>query len=112
MCRWISLILFFIAPTVFGREMTASYMGKECEGKEMANGELFNLKRLTCASWDFPLGTLLEIFHGEESVMVQVTDRGPAKHLLRTRQIDLSAAAFRRLRPLSVGLIKVRVVKL
>lgn len=60
---------------------------------------------MTCASWDYPLGTMLLVRHGKSAVMVEVTDRGPAKHLHRA--LDLSSAAFKKLAPLELGLIKV-----
>ena len=85
----------------------ASWYGESHRGRIMANGKRFDPDRLTCACWDHPLGAKLLVSRGRKSVVVTVTERGPAKHL--GRAIDLSAAAFRRLADLRVGLVKVRI---
>lgn len=88
----------------------ASWYGDELKGRPMANGQPFDPNRLTCASWFYPFGTRLRVEHGGRSVVVVVTDRGPAPELVRRgRIIDLSRAAFARLAPLGRGLIPVRV---
>jgi len=89
----------------------ASWYGAECHGKLMANGKPFDMNALTCASYHYPLGTLLKVEFGTKFVVVKVTDRGPNKRL--NREIDLSRAAFKRLAPLDNGLIHVslKVVK-
>lgn len=94
------------------RKLTASWYGDECARKLMANGKPFDPTMFTCASWDYPLGTMLSVSANGKTVAVVVTDRGPAKRLLRTRQIDLSRVAFRALAPLKQGLIQVTVEKL
>lgn len=91
------------------RKLVASWEGEEDRGKTMASGEKFNPDRYTCASWDYPLGTMLRISVNGKTVAVVVTDRGPAKRLLGTRQLDLSRAAFRALAPLKQGLVQVTV---
>lgn len=112
----ISLALIFLAVVLFGRaaerrnvsrQGLASFMGAESEGKTMANGQPFRRHRLTCASWHYPLGTLLLVSHKDYTVMVEVTDRGPAKRL--GREIDLSETAFGTLAPLNKGLIIVTI---
>lgn len=94
------------------RLLTASWYGVECAGKLMANGKPFDPEKFTCASWDYPLGTMLRVSAKGTTVAVVVTDRGPNKRLLGTRQIDLSRAAFRALAPLALGLTEVMVEKL
>ena len=69
---------------------------------------------LTCASWDYPLGTLLLVTErqSKRSVLVEVTDRGPAKRLHRKgRRLDLSRGAFSRIGDLSNGLLAVTYVR-
>ena len=78
----------------------------------MANGEKFDENRLTCASWDYPFGTLLRITNrtNGKSVEVVVTDRGPSKRLYKKgRKIDLSKMAFSKLEKLSKGIVAVKV---
>lgn len=95
-------------------------------GSLMANGEVFDDTKLTCASWDYDFGTLLKVtalpssakdskgilWHDDDSksVVVLVTDRGPSRALYRSgRIIDLSKAAFAHIAPLEQGLAKVQV---
>ena len=94
--------------------MVASWYGAAYQGKPMANGRPFDRHALTCASWDYPLGTRLKVASRASgmAVIVIVTDRGPAKRLLTTRRLDLSEAAFSRLAPLSNGLVTVTVTEL
>lgn len=80
--------------------------------KTTANMELFDDKGLTCAMWDVPFGTMLEItnLNNGKSVVVRVNDRGPAKRLVdEGRLIDLTKKAFSDIAPLKEGLIPVRV---
>lgn len=75
----------------------ASWYGEGYRGKKMANGRPFDPEAMTCASWDFPFGTLLRVMNPRtgRSVIVEVTDRGPA--LWTKCTIDLSSRAFRRI---------------
>ena len=78
----------------------------------MANGRPFDPDGLTCASWFWPLGTVLvvEAAGTGRRVIVVVTDKGPAPRLVRQgRQIDLSRRAFELLGPLRDGLMLVEV---
>ena len=90
----------------------ASWYGEEHRGDLMANGHRFNPDRLTAASWFYALGTKVVVTCDNRSVVVEITDRGPAKRLVQEgRTIDLSRAAFAKLAPPSVGLIDVTVEK-
>jgi rare lipoprotein A len=86
---------------------TASWYGQRHQGRKMANGQRFDRNNLTAASWYFPLGTRIRVVNVKngKSVIVTVTDRGPAQHLHRT--IDLSEAAATRLDYLGEGLTSV-----
>jgi rare lipoprotein A len=76
----------------------------------MANGQQFDPNNLTAASWFFALGTKIVVSHANRSVVVEITDRGPAKRLLQEgRKIDLSRAAFAKLANPDLGLIDVSV---
>jgi len=74
----------------------------------MARGQPFNPDKLTAASWFFDLGTKVVVTHANRSVVVEITDRGPAKRLVNDgRKIDLSRAAFVELADPTLGLIEV-----
>jgi rare lipoprotein A len=86
----------------------ASWYGEKHRDLPMANGQLFNPDKLTAASWSFDLGTKVVVTHANRSVVVEITDRGPAKRLLKEgRKIDLSRAAFAKLADPDLGLIAV-----
>jgi rare lipoprotein A len=93
----------------------ASWYGEEHRGKLMANGRRFNPDKFTAASWFYPLGTKVVVTVGSDSqprrsVVVTITDRGPAKDLVRDgRIIDLSHAPFRALASPDLGLVTVAV---
>lgn len=93
----------------------ASWYGEEHRGKLMANGKRFNPQNFTAASWFYPLGTKVRVTlaspaQPQRSVVVTITDRGPAKELVRDgRIIDLSHAPFRELAPPTLGLVAVAV---
>jgi|SRR5271157_815165 len=73
---------------------TASFYGRHYwQGRRMANGNRFDYRKLTAASWGIPLGTMVRVtnLYNGKSVVVEITDRGPA-HLLH-RVVDLSQAA-------------------
>ena len=86
---------------------TASWYGIQHQGRKMANGKRFDRKKLTAASWYFPLGTSLRVVNvnNGESVLVTITDRGP--NLRLNRILDLSEAAAQRLQYVGQGLTKV-----
>ncbi|HWD92006.1 MAG TPA: septal ring lytic transglycosylase RlpA family protein [Verrucomicrobiae bacterium] len=93
----------------------ASWYGEEHRGKLMANGRPFDPDRFTAASWFYPLGTRVRVTvnapHFEpRSVLVTITDRGPAKRLVQQgRVIDLGHAAFQKLAQSDLGLVEVVV---
>lgn len=78
--------------------------GDGYDGRVMANGQVFNSSDpQMCASNFYPVGTVLVVCHDKNSIVCRVTDRG-GNYLL-----DLSAAGFARLHPLSSGVIDVQV---
>src|SRR5438045_2474584 len=93
----------------------ASWYGEEHRGRLMANGKRFNPDNFTAASWFYPLGTKVKVTLNSQnqpprSVLVTITDRGPAKRLVRDgRIIDLGHAAFRALAHPDLGLVAVTV---
>ena len=93
----------------------ASWYGEEHRGKLMANGKRFNPDKFTAASWFYPLGTKVQVTltsasQPPRSVVVTITDRGPATQFVRQgRVIDLSHAPFKRLAPPALGLVAVAV---
>jgi peptidoglycan lytic transglycosylase len=85
----------------------ASWYGGEHQGRKMANGQRFDCRQLTAASWYFPLGTTVRVVNLEngKAELVTITDRGP--NLRLDRIIDLSEAAADKLGYIRQGLTSV-----
>jgi len=94
----IFLLLLCMMAVISTNEMMAAkathYAGS-LVGRPMANTKPYNPFKYTCASWDYPLGTLLMVTNKENGreVIVEVTDR----HDYKT-DIDLSFWAYTELR--------------
>lgn len=120
MKRLTILIVSLLFYTSLSWAKTASWYSIESclrEGTSgiCANGEVLNDARKTCASWDYPFGTKLQItnLHNGRSVVVLVTDRGPAKRLYRQgRVIDLSKGAFSEIASIKQGVIPIKIRRL
>lgn len=89
----------------------ASWYGKQFHNRRMANGERFNMFRLTCAHKYLPLGTKLLIKNRKngKKVIVTVKDRGP---YIRNRVLDLSYGAAKKLDMVHSGVIMVEALEL
>ena len=86
------------------------YGGGEPLNPLVAMGHPFDPEAAEAAMWDIPLGSSVKVtnLQNHRSIVVRITDRGPARRL-EGRVIDLTRGAFRRLAPLSQGLIPVTV---
>jgi rare lipoprotein A len=85
---------------------------KAGEAQIMANGKRFNENALTCASRDYPLGTILRITNKANNrfVLVKVTDR--IGYRFKNKRIDLSKKAFKMLSSLRKGIIVVEIERI
>ena len=88
----------------------ASWYGTYHQGRQTASGERFSRQRLTAAHRSLPLGTKVKVtnLRTKQQVMVKINDRGP--YAGRTRIIDLSEAAAKRIGLLEHGTERVEVV--
>ena len=86
----------------------ASWYGPKFHGKLTANGELFDMNRLTAAHKTLPLPSLVAVtnLQNGREVVLRVNDRGP---FAGDRIIDLSRAAAETLGTRRAGLGQVRV---
>ncbi len=86
----------------------ASWYGRDFHGKRTANGEIYDMYKLTAAHRSLPLGTLVRVTNRRngKSVVVRINDRGP---FVRGRIIDLSYGAARALAMTEDGVVPVRV---
>ncbi len=99
-----------------GSACIASWYGPGFEGKETANGEIFDTSDFTAALHDVPFNTTVRVERLDTGAVttVRVNDRGPyewdggwRRH--PTRCIDLSEAAMAALGGLEDGLIEVTI---
>ncbi len=100
------------SPLGSAQEGLASYYATSLIGHRTASGERYDPKTFTAAHRTLPLGSLVRVerianngsSHG--TVDVRINDRGP---FVRSRIIDLSDAAARRLGMKSAGVARVRI---
>ncbi|TFG80420.1 MAG: septal ring lytic transglycosylase RlpA family protein [Chrysiogenales bacterium] len=90
----------------------ASWYGDDFNGKTTANGEIYDMSKLTAAHQNLPFHTLVEVenLENKKKVLVRVNDRGP---FLKNRIIDLSWQAAQRLEMAEQGTaeVKLRVLR-
>ena len=86
----------------------ASFYGKPFHGRKTANGEVFNMYKMTAAHRVLPLGTIIKVTHlvNGRWVVVKVNDRGP---FVQGRVLDLSFAAALELEMADAGLAEVMI---
>ena len=95
----------------------ASYYVNTYKGKRRtANGEVFNMNAMTCASMIHPFGTILKVTNTKngKSVIVRVTDRGR----FSSNKLDLTYGAWGKIAELDkngnpnyrAGILPIKVV--
>lgn len=74
----------------------ASWYGKPYHGRQAANGEVYNMNKLTAAHKTLPFETMVRVTNlwNGRHVDVRITDRGP---FVEGRIIDLSYKAAKKL---------------
>ena len=98
-----------IAPRIGATESgVASWYGYPYHGRRAANGEIYDMEKLTAAHRTLPFETWVEVrnLSNEKTVRVRITDRGP---FIDGRIIDLSKAAARSIDLLGPGIGPVRL---
>lgn len=86
----------------------ASWYGDPYHGRRAANGEVYDMHKLTAAHRTLPFDTLVQVTHlgNGRHVDVRITDRGP---FADRRIIDLSLAAAEQIDMVRTGTAKVRL---
>lgn len=86
----------------------ASYYAGKFHGRRTANGEIFNMYKMTAAHKTLPLGTVVLVTNlaNNRQVVVRINDRGP---YIRGRIIDLSKGAAQRVGMIHSGVANVKV---
>ena len=86
----------------------ASWYGHPYHGRRAANGEIYDMEKLTAAHRTLPFDTWLRVgnLDNSKTVEVRINDRGP---FVEGRIIDLSHAAARAIDMLGPGIARVRL---
>ncbi len=86
----------------------ASWYGSDFHGKLTANGEKYNMYDNTAAHKTFPMNTIVKVTNENNglSTVVRINDRGP---FIKTRIIDLSNTAAKKINMLGPGTAPVRL---
>lgn len=86
----------------------ASWYGHPYHGRRAANGEIYDMEKLTAAHRTLPFETWVRVRNlaNDRSVDVRIQDRGP---FVKGRVIDLSHAAAREIELIGPGVAKVRL---
>ncbi len=96
------------APIGSSERGIASWYGDPYHGRHAANGEIYDMEKLTAAHRTLPFGTWVRVknLSNDRTVDVRIQDRGPFVH---HRIIDLSRAAAREIELIGPGTAKVRL---
>ncbi len=86
----------------------ASWYGHPYHGRAAANGEIYDMEKMTAAHRTLPFNTWVRVYDldNNKSTEVRIIDRGP---FIDGRIIDLSHAAAREIEMIGPGVAKVRI---
>jgi len=89
-------------------EGVASWYGHPYHGRAAANGEIYDMEKMTAAHRTLPFDTWVRVYDldNNKTTDVRIIDRGP---FAGERIIDLSHAAARELEMIGPGLARVRI---
>lgn len=114
---------FYTKPTIKNPELkkdikqeegffVTSFYGKKFDGRPTANGETFDMRKMTCAHKSLPFNTRLLLTDPEsgKQVEVRVNDRGP---FVDGRDLDISRAAAEKIGLVPYGFkkLKYKIIK-
>lgn len=90
----------------------ASWYGGKFHGRRTANGEIYNMNRLTAAHRTLPFNSIVEVVNldNRKKIIVRINDRGP---FIKNRIIDLSFKAARVLEMAEKGTapVELRIIR-
>jgi len=92
-----------------GQLGVASWYGHPFDGRLTANGEVYDMEKLTAAHRTFPFGTVLRVenLSNQRTVEVRINDRGP---FVQGRIIDLSHAAAQSISVQGIANVRLQVI--
>lgn len=86
----------------------ASWYGRDFHGKRTANGEIYDMYKLTAAHRTLPFNTFVEVenLENNQKIIVRINDRGP---FVNDRIIDLSFKAAQEIEMEDQGTARVAI---
>jgi len=89
----------------------ASWYGKKFHGRPTANGEIFDMHKMSAAHKTLPLGTYVKTVNltNKKQIIVRINDRGP---FIKGRVIDFSYAAAKEIGLVGPGVARVKIIAL
>ena len=112
-CMACFFTLFFVInvcaqSNIVSAETYASYYGDEFNGRQTANGEIYDMNAFTAAHRTLPFGSVVEVTNLDSgaSTFVRINDRGP---FVANREIDLSKAAANAIGMVQQGIARVSI---
>jgi rare lipoprotein A len=96
-------------PPGYTETGVASWYGHPYHGRPSANGEIYDMEKMTAAHRTLPFNTWVRVenLSNSKSVELRITDRGP---FIARRIIDVSHAAAEALEMIGPGTARVRMV--
>lgn len=108
-----ALLLLMATPLIAFESGTASWYGGKFQGRQTANGEVFDTNKLTAAHKTLPFNTVVKVtnLNNNRSVSVRINDRGP---FIEGRVIDLSRAAAEKIDMTvsGVALVELKIISM
>lgn len=99
--------IFSLHQLPANQEALCSWYGPGFHGKPTACGEVFDMNLYSAAHKTLPMGTIVEFESDRGRVRVIINDRGP---YIGDREFDLSRAAFKKIAPLTAGVLTFKYV--
>ncbi|MDR0882718.1 MAG: septal ring lytic transglycosylase RlpA family protein [Candidatus Adiutrix sp.] len=92
----------------FKEKGLASWYGEPFHGRKTANGEVYDMNKVSAAHKTLPLGTWVEVknLENKKSLVTRINDRGP---FVAGRVIDLSREAAREMDMIRAGVARVTI---
>ncbi len=97
-----------LTPVNANQTMLASWYGPGFQGNLTANGEIYDMYKISAAHKSLPFGTRLRVCY-QGCIDVRINDRGP---YIGARELDLSYGAAKAIGLIDPGVAKVAVTYL
>ena len=97
-----------MVPPGYTETGLASWYGHPYHGRAAADGEIYDMEKMTAAHRTLPFDTWVRVYDldNDKTAEVRIIDRGP---FVDGRVIDLSRAAARQLEMIGPGIARVRI---